>query len=301
MGCLRADGLSGQRRHEAHALHGNRRFAVQARRILGPPGFDHRRHDVNQVPRLFFELPGARLGNAGRPVRDERRGHASFVSEVLVAAERRIGECRPIHAQEHGGVRPSGRFAFEPPPWPRLGVAAVIGHEQDERVLQFPALLETIHQRPDGAVHAMHGGGVDGHDVVEPLPLALAHAVPGGRIRRTLRQWPAAVDEAHAQLPLVARLAQLVPARREFPAEPRDVLLRRHEREVRRIVRQIQEERLFGLPGLVEEAQAELRPQVRAVPVTAEFGRIQRDLAPVQIERRVRPSALVGVIDAARH
>ena len=41
-------------------------------------------HQVDQVPRLLFELTAAAFGDSRRPVGNERRGDAPFVREVLV-------------------------------------------------------------------------------------------------------------------------------------------------------------------------------------------------------------------------
>jgi hypothetical protein len=89
---------------------------------------------------------------------------------------------------------------------------------------------------------------------------------------------------------------------------PCDQLRRRHQREVRRVVRQVEEERLAGLARVVDEPKAEVRPQVRRVPVVAEDGRAARRGNAVEVEglaspggQRIVPAAeaLVGEKHAA--
>src|SRR5688500_20278075 len=88
---------------------------------------------------------------------------------------------------------------------------------------------------------------------------------------------------------------------------PGDHVRRRHQGEVRRVVRQVEEERLPGLARVVDEPQAELSPQVRRVPVVAEDGRVAGRGRAGEVERFSSPggqrfaaaaAGLVGEADA---
>ena len=54
---------------------------------------------------------------------------------------------------------------------------------------------------------------------------------------------------------------------------------------MRRVVWNIEKERLAGLLRLVDELQGEIRPQERRVPVLAELGRVARDRPTVEVKR----------------
>ncbi len=77
---------------------------------------------------------------------------------------------------------------------------------------------------------------------------------------------------------------------------------------MRRVVRQVEEERFVGLARVIDEPKAEVRPQVCRVPVVAEDGRVARRGNAVEVEGFASPGGqrivaaaevLVGEIHAA--
>ena len=72
-------------------------------------------------------------------------------------------------------------------------------------------------------------------------------------------------------------LAELVPADLVFAAELRDLVRRRLQREMRRVVGQVKEERLLGRPRLVDELDAVVGPEVGGVPVLRQLGASSRE------------------------
>ena len=88
---------------------GSMALPSNSRGYFAPAEIDGGGHDVDQVHRLFLQAAAALGGNARRPVRDERRADAALVREVLVAAERRVRQRRPIHPEHDIGLRPADR------------------------------------------------------------------------------------------------------------------------------------------------------------------------------------------------
>src|SRR3954451_16313911 len=80
---------------------------------------------------------------AGGPVDDEWRGNATFVREVLVAPERRVGERGPALAEKDGRLRAARALADEDAARARFGVSAVVRHDEDCRVVEHAALFQT--------------------------------------------------------------------------------------------------------------------------------------------------------------
>src|SRR6185436_5739866 len=151
------------------------------------------------------------------------RGDAALVVEVLVATERRVLHEGPALAAKP--VRLAlRRIADGLAVWARLRVAAVVGHEKDERVVQHAALLQARDEIAHGLVHEMHHSGIDGHDVVETILLV------GRHVRRPRRLVPRWIDDPEFLLPRVTRIADRAPARLVFAAELRDVLRWRLQR-----------------------------------------------------------------------
>ena len=71
-------------------------------------------------------------------------------------------------------------------------------------------------------------------------------------------------------------LAELVPADLVLAAELGDLVRRRLQREMRRVVGQVEEERLLGRQRLVDELDAAVGPEVGGVPVLRQLGRVVR-------------------------
>ena len=189
-----------------------------------------------------------------------------------------------------------GRIALPAGPGTALGVAAVVRQEQDERVIEHAALLERRDQPPHRRVHVRHASGVDGHDVIEAVLLRLAQRVPRRHLVGARRERPGFVHHAEFLLPGVALLAELVPADLVLAAELGDLVRRRLQREMRRVIGQVEQEGLLGRERLVNELDAEIGIKVGGVPVLRQLRRIigQR----LAVEEKPVPLAL-GVVEAA--
>ena len=79
---------------------------------------------------------------------DQRRGNASLVVEVLIAAQRRVGKRGPRLPLEDDGLRRAGHVAFESAIGAALGVGPVVGEEKDQRVVQHLASRRASTKRP---------------------------------------------------------------------------------------------------------------------------------------------------------
>ena len=211
-----------ERGHKTAAFHGRYGTAVVHGRVLHAGQFNKRRHQVDNVPRLAFERAAA--GYAGRPMRDKRRGDPALVGIVLVEPEGRVaGICpaRPVTV-----IRPRLAHSFkfralvqdvlrtalgvEAPRVP-FRTGAVVGEEDDERVIQLSIGAQVIEQTADVAVHDVHHGGENGHapgQVPAPIgvnrvPGRVVLASPAVRCRDPIRrnhaagrQFPALVGQA---------------------------------------------------------------------------------------------------------
>src|SRR5690242_16968735 len=92
-------------------------------------------------------------------------------------------------------------------------------------------------------------------------------------------------------------LTELVPADFVFAAVFVDRLLRRHQREMRRALGDVQEERLLPINRLIGKLQSPIGPQSDAVPRVAEYWVVLLILLPIQ--EQLRPILLRRKINAA--
>ena len=212
------------------------------------------------------------LGDAVRPVGDQRRRDAALVDPVLVEAERRVGEVGPGGAVALVGVLRAGHAqdvvaevhrlaAARGAPRDHqlvdqlvdrrvqrnvLGAGAVVGEEDDQRVVELAGLLERGEDPADALVHAVDLRRVDLHAAQRPgaeLRVGLGLA-PRRLARVALGQLPVLLEQARGDELVEPRLAKRVPAGVEPALVLRDVLLVGMQRPVRRGVGDVLEERL---------------------------------------------------------
>ena len=259
----RGPGECGAQAHPFHRLDG---FAVEDGRIRRPGEVDAGRHEIDEVAGLLRQRAPPRGGDRGGPVGDERRGDAALVVVVLIPAEGRVLQKRPALADKHGGLRVAGIRTVETTGHTGLRVAPVVGEKQDESVVEFAAFAQSGHEAADRGVHVGEGGGENRHHVIVAVLLPRTEAGPRRDALGAGRERPRGVDEPGGKLPGVAGRAELVPAVSELAAEARDLGGGGLEREVRRVVREIEEERFFRGAGFVDEAQAVVGPEVGGIP-----------------------------------
>ena len=241
-------------------------------------------HEVDEVRGLMLQRAVSCGWDARRPVRNQRRADAAFVREVFVAAEGRVVQRGPGHAEEDIAVRSAEIRALRDATRTAFGVAAVVAHEKDERVFQHPTILQPGDHAADALIHAVEHGGVDRHEQVIAVLVFLAERIPRGHIRWTRRERPLRLDDAEFDLLLVPRLAQLVPANLVFAAILRDDVLRSLQRKMWRSMREIVEEGLPARLGIIEEFQRPVGEHEGGIPLAAaDLRRIGRDLAPVEV------------------
>ena len=258
-----------ERRNEALALAGRDRVAVMLARVRGARHVEDGRHDVGQLAGMVAQP--ASLGDAARPVHDERRGDAAFVDPVLVEPERRVREVGPGGAVALVGVLAAGhdaRVVAEAHGLAgarrRLGdhqlvdellrcdalrdvlrAGAVVGQEDDQGVLELAGLLERLNDAADALVHAVDLRRIDLHAAQQPFAMLRLGPRRLGRI--AVGQPPGGMDDAVLHQAREPLLAQPVPARVEPALVFGDVLLVRVQRPVRSRVGDVLEERRFGM------------------------------------------------------
>ena len=145
--------------------------------------------------------------------------------------------------------------------------------------------LQSLDQLADVRFDGLDHRGVNGHQMIEAVFRFLGERVPRGRLRFAGAQRPTGINQPHLDLAAVTRFTQPVPTGPVSAAVFGDQVRRRHQRKVRRVVRQVEEERLVCRARFVDELQSEIGPQVRGVPVLAEHGRIARRRRAVEVQR----------------
>ncbi len=166
----------------------------------------------------FSQAAAATRRDARGPVGDERGADPALVREVLVAAEGRVRQRGPIHAQVDVRLRPADRpLAASDARRAALGVAAVVAQEQDQGVVQHPAVLQPVDQRSHRDVDPLDHRRVNRHHLVESLLPVGEPRLPGGHVRRPRRHAPSRVDQAQGNLLRVAPVAEDVPAFQVLP------------------------------------------------------------------------------------
>lgn len=282
---------------QRHAFQGRDGVAVSLFRIAGTTDIGAGRHDVDQVRGCVAEFVFG--SDTCWPVCDERRGDAAFVVVVLVLAEGRVLQKGPAFAAEPVGGGLS-RITLGAAVWAGLGVAAVVAHEEDERVFQDAALFEAVHEIADGLIHAMHGGGIDGHEVVKAVLLLRCVVFPQLDGGRAWRFFPRGIHDAEFLLAGDAGIAQGSPAVFVFAAKFGDGIRWCLEREMRRVVAEVQVKRLLLGERLINELQAIGGPQISRIPILRQTRIVVGDGFAIEKELRLRLVTISEVKAACR-
>ncbi len=228
----------------------------------------------------WFRISPLRL-HPGRPGDDARVGRAAVELVALPHLERRVERHRPAvrvvvvglrtaELVEHGEVRlqvvgdaVEQQVLVDRAVRAALAAGAVVRHQDHDRVLALPGLLEVVEQPADVVVGVRQEPRVDlGHPGEQPL-LVVGQRVPRlGRVQRRerlavgaraglgradrvdRRQLGVGRDDAHLLLPGQRLLAHRLVAHVEAALELVDPLLRGVVRRVGRAGRVVQEERL---------------------------------------------------------
>ena len=215
-------------------------------------------HDVDDVADLVSQAT-ARLDDR-RPTDDQRRGYTAFVDPVLVTPKGCIAGVGPGNAVALVGIFRAGHdtgvvadedcpagsgFAWDarsrPPRADLLGTPAVVGQKHDQRVLFLADLLEFLEDPADPAVHVVDLRGVDFHPPL--MPLAERHFQPGLDPAVARHERPLRPNYPLADHPLVASLAELIPAHGVLALVSGDVFGSCMKRPVRGGVGHVEEER----------------------------------------------------------
>jgi hypothetical protein len=123
-------------------------------------------------------------------------------------------------------------------------LGAVVAEHDEDRVLVLADLLQVVDQPPDVVVHVLHHAGVELHLLAEQGAAGRREQRWVGHEPHALGQLRARGRDAHLDLPLQALLAHGVPALVVFADMAVAPVLRQVVRVVRRLVRDIGEERL---------------------------------------------------------
>ena len=184
-------------------------------------------------------LPAAG-GDPSRPVRDQRHCDAPFVREVLEPAERGAAERGPVHAEIQVRVRPSRRITVEAPVGPFSALAPLSDRKRISVLSRAPRASSSFHQPADARVDGLRSSRRRRPSNGRSGPWASSVNDSQEWRRRVARaERPSAVDQAHRNLAAIARFPQGVPSGLVPAAMLRDHLRRRHQREVRGVVRQV--------------------------------------------------------------
>ncbi len=190
----RRDVVAGERRAEAHALERLLRVALHDLGQLHAEQVVHRRDDVGRVQELVPELaPGL---DSLRPRDDQRIRDAALEVVALPHLERRVEGPRPADRIVVVGPRRAEvvdvlqvlldrvgdaveeLVLVDGAVRPALAARAVVGDEDDDRVLELARLLEEVEQPPDLVIGVREEARVHlGHAAEEPL-LVVGERVP---------------------------------------------------------------------------------------------------------------------------
>ena len=209
--------------------------------------------------------------------------------KVLIQTERRVRRIRPrqVIALEGGGAArvqpgtiaendllPVARFVrveLRPTAFTHgLRTAAVVRKKQYQRVVVLAQPLQCLQHTPYLLVHAVHLRGVHGHAL--RFPGLVGRSVPSWRVRVARGQRPLVLQHTAMQQFFVTSAAQLVPATCVFAGITFDIFWQCMQRPVRRVVRQIHEERLVGLRVLFQHADGGIGDGIGQVEVIGNLG-----------------------------
>ena len=328
-------GGSAEGRRETDAfetLHGG---AVAGGGVGGAGGLHERGHDVHDVRGIADPAP--RRGHALRPVDNEGRNDAALVGEVFVETERGVAEIGPsgavgnffvrgAHRGEVGaGVQNRFRSARDPveAEGAPFVTRAVVGGEEDERVLVGAGGFELLHDAADAVVDVFHHGGVDGHAVGEVFAAGSVEGGPRGvwlagvpvgdgvvgldRNERKRAQFPAFVgDEADLLETIKSGGAEDVPPLAVGGEQGLGRFRGRLQREVRGGVGEVEEPRLLLGGGLADELLCVGREYIRGVEFSRGEGQLEGALGGeafiffgIPLVLRVAVGKTVELVEAA--
>ena len=168
--------------------------------ILGAAEINASGHEINEVPGLAFEFAVTLGVDALGPMGDERRADTAFVHPMFVFSERRVAGVGPSEAVTVIGIGAAGhhlgallhhpaiagaardhvelQIAFAHwleligvlvaildavPSAHAFGAAAVIGEEENQRVVVLAGGLEGIDHAAHAGVHVRDHGGIGFH------------------------------------------------------------------------------------------------------------------------------------------
>jgi hypothetical protein len=219
-----------------------------------------RREDIDDVLRRVDDL--ACGDAAGRPRDDQGGRDTAFVHPLLVEPEGRVREVRPGAPVAREGVLGArfdvariadahgtrvARFGRgdvrreEPSDGELLGLGAVVGEEQDQRVVAHPEGVELVEDLAHATVQCHDLGGVHLHAAL--LPLGVLDVGPRGFVRVAWCRVEGGGEDPEGLLPGEPRLTRVVPSRRVAPALSVDVVGGGLQRPVGCRVGEMEEER----------------------------------------------------------
>ncbi len=170
-----------------------------------------------------FAAEASRLDLAG-PSHHHGHAHAALVDGALARAQRVVVGRSPLLRAD--------AVVF---------VAAVVGEEHDDGVVNETEFFERVEQAADVLVHAVNLRRIERHAVRHLLPPLRGHVVPRRHVLIARTQPPGTQSQARLALPRQAFGAQRVPAGRVTVAIFLHVFGQRVQRPVRRVVGEIEE------------------------------------------------------------
>src|SRR5699024_2431260 len=194
---------------------------------VGADERDDRRGDVEEV---HVQMALTRPLEPSWPRDDERVTDPAFTDTDLVLGERGVRDRAPVRPVRLDDVRAAGHHAFDVSVLNTLGRraygpafarAAVVGGEDDDRVVALALALQLVEYAPDTGVHRLDLRGVDSHPF--GLPRLVAGFFPAVQVP-PCRQ----LDRPWEQADLV--LLESTPTLRGPPTAPVPAPILRHDR-----------------------------------------------------------------------
>jgi len=259
--------------HERSPLHRLNHLAPIIFRIGRARNLEHRRHEIDDVPRLLNQrAPGL---NARRPVSNERGRDAAFVGLSLETPERGIAHVRPLEPAAGVGKPRADRCALFAPAestGTALGGTAVVGKEKDERVPELPESFQLRDESTDVLIDAVDLRGVDLHAMGEFATGLCGYFVPGFRLRIARARDSIGRDDSQFLLSREPPRAHLVPSGIVASRVFGNVFGFGLERPVRSNVREIEKKWLlrFG-EGFLDEGHRMISEVIGDIEIVGHF------------------------------